>query len=96
MRLPAGKGLRIDLIGGEDEVLVVVSGVVRAGGIERARELSRAPAADLLAAFRVARDWLTARLVAEAEAHAPPVPPTPEEIEAAAADASSHDEQTPF
>lgn len=81
MNLPPGKGLRLDLIGGEDGVAVVVSGVVRAGQAERSRELSRATAGDAMAAIRVARDWLTARIVAEAESHAPSTPPTPEEIE---------------
>lgn len=75
MRLPPGMRLRIELIGGADAVEIVVAGVVRAGGVERARELSRVTADDAMGALRIARDWLTARLVAEAEEHAPTTPP---------------------
>lgn len=86
MNLPPGKSLRIEMTGlPEGEVRLSVQGVVRAGGVERVRELTRGDYPDAIAAMRAARDWCSTRITADAETHAPAAPPVldvPAEINA--------------
>lgn len=76
LSLPAGAILRIEMTGlGGGRVQLSVQAVARVGERERKRDLASEEYDDLLDAERAARDWLSVRILAVAEAHAPEVPP---------------------